>query len=245
MDPFDSVRPPARPRHLIQVRRLKQVTFFSQLVVFSAIFIFEDAAFCFHYMRFNYRAVRASTLRDLLLPMVLASVLFGVFSSTSKFPLLTRRRFHKHLMITKSSETSVSNDNVRPLVSFGTTAQNSLLQLLKQEPEVAQDGFSDNARSSQFSLRVVNNVHFTRVEPEPVPAPRLVGASESCARALGIDPSEIQNNKRALEGIFSGNELPEGLNKAYCTNYGCHCYGTWFGQVCYRCPHSYRRQYPL
>ena len=31
--------------------------------------------------------------------------------------------------------------------------------------------------------------------------------------------------------VFVGNDFVAGLDRPYCMNYGCHCYGQWFGQL--------------
>jgi serine/tyrosine/threonine adenylyltransferase len=77
--------------------------------------------------------------------------------------------------------------------------------------------------------RQVENVHYSLVIHEPVDKPYFVAASESCARSLGIEPTELSSPK--FVAAFSGNLLLPGLDKPYGTVYGCHCYGHWFGQL--------------
>ena len=38
-------------------------------------------------------------------------------------------------------------------------------------------------------------------------------------------------NKKEFVEAFSGNTLLPGLDTPYCTIYGCHSYGQWFGQL--------------
>ena len=46
-----------------------------------------------------------------------------------------------------------------------------------------------------------------------------------------MDLTDIDQKKEKFARIFAGNELASGLDEPYCTIYGCHCYGSWFGQL--------------
>lgn len=106
------------------------------------------------------------------------------------------------------------------LAEFGRSAENTLQVFLTPEPD---------SGLSQFTPRQVKQAHFSYVQTEPVPNPYFVAASASCARSIGLDPAEFSTQK--FVNVFSGNEMLPGLDKAYCTVYGCHCYGHWFGQL--------------
>ena len=83
--------------------------------------------------------------------------------------------------------------------------------------------------SEQFRIREVRNAHFTFVKPEPVPAPYMIAASDSCAEQLQLDPKEFATDR--FIQAFSGNYLLPGLDRPWATTYGCHCFGSWFGQM--------------
>lgn len=107
------------------------------------------------------------------------------------------------------------------LDTFGQSAENSLRQHL-----VEGDGGTGEA---QFVPRQVMGAHYISVLPEPVPAPRLVIASEPCAEALGIDADDLGSSRFAE--ALAGNVLLPGLDDPYCTVYGCHVYGQWMGPL--------------
>eukprot|EP00596_Hydrurales_sp_CCMP1899_P009921 CAMPEP_0119045042 /NCGR_PEP_ID=MMETSP1177-20130426/36563_1 /TAXON_ID=2985 /ORGANISM="Ochromonas sp, Strain CCMP1899" /LENGTH=604 /DNA_ID=CAMNT_0007016123 /DNA_START=163 /DNA_END=1974 /DNA_ORIENTATION=+ len=103
---------------------------------------------------------------------------------------------------------------------FGLSTENSFLKYLNQE---------NSEGLKQHSPRQIYKSHYTAVNPESVPSPYMVAASESCAKALGLNPSEFRT-PLFIKG-FTGNEVIPGLDAAYCSNYGCHCYSSWFGQL--------------
>ncbi len=70
--------------------------------------------------------------------------------------------------------------------------------------------------------RQVANASYTRVEPTPVAAPRLLGWSRALGRYLGIDKPEVE--------ILAGNRVAPGM-KPYAARYGGHQFGTWAGQL--------------
>lgn len=41
----------------------------------------------------------------------------------------------------------------------------------------------------------------------------------------------VQCMVEKFASVLVGNDLVAGLDRPYCMNYGCHCYGQWFGQL--------------
>lgn len=107
---------------------------------------------------------------------------------------------------------------------FGRTAENTFIKYLIPEKSTVSD---------QFTPRQISNIHYTFALPENLNdkggQPILVAASKSCAEAIGLDPAEF-NNHEFVEA-FCGNSLLPGLDTPYCTIYGCHSFGQWFGQL--------------
>ncbi len=75
--------------------------------------------------------------------------------------------------------------------------------------------------------RQVSNAAYTRVEPTPVAAPRLLGWSEDVGRLLGIvrpaatgPAAEVLGGSRVLPGM-----------QPYAARYGGHQFGHWAGQL--------------
>lgn len=117
-------------------------------------------------------------------------------------------------------KSSTTNIFLKGVSDFGLTTENSFLKYLNAEPTEGKQ---------QHAPRQVYKAHLTKVLPEPVPTPYLIAASESCAKALGLAPTEFRTLK--FVKAFAGNELIPGLDTPYCSNYGCHCYSSWFGQL--------------
>ncbi len=69
---------------------------------------------------------------------------------------------------------------------------------------------------------------YSRVQPTPVEAPRLVAHSPEMASILGIDPAFIESPEFAR--VFGGNAIVEGMDP-YAANYGGHQFGVWAGQL--------------
>ena len=107
------------------------------------------------------------------------------------------------------------------LQEFGKRGDNTFISYLKE----------DITQSDQTIPRQIYHAHYTKVKPEPVPTPTFIAASSACAVALGLDPKEIDKDQQAFADVFAGNTLLPGLDDPYCSNYGCHCYGTYFGQL--------------
>jgi len=76
--------------------------------------------------------------------------------------------------------------------------------------------------------RQVHKALYSRVEPTPVPSPRLIAHSREVAAMLGIDEQEIATPEFAR--VFGGNALIEGM-EPYAANYGGHQFGNWAGQL--------------
>jgi uncharacterized protein YdiU (UPF0061 family) len=76
--------------------------------------------------------------------------------------------------------------------------------------------------------RPVSNAAYTRVEPTPVAAPRLLAWSDELAEYLGIARSEKVN--RLVAEVLGGNKTLPGM-QPYATRYGGHQFGHWAGQL--------------
>src|SRR5918995_3945034 len=74
--------------------------------------------------------------------------------------------------------------------------------------------------------RQAPNASYTRVEPTPVAAPRLLGWSHALGEYLGI---EKPADGLALDAL-AGNRVLPGM-KPYAARYGGHQFGTWAGQL--------------
>jgi len=70
--------------------------------------------------------------------------------------------------------------------------------------------------------RQVANASYTRVDPTPVAAPRLLGWSRRLGEYLGIEPPAAE--------VLAGNSVLAGM-KPYAARYGGHQFGTWAGQL--------------
>ena len=76
--------------------------------------------------------------------------------------------------------------------------------------------------------RQVQNACYTRVEPTPVAAPRLLGWSDPLGRQLGIGrPSDAGD---PLVEVLAGNRVLPGM-QPYAARYGGHQFGHWAGQL--------------
>ena len=103
---------------------------------------------------------------------------------------------------------------LRPLgeLSF----ENSLVQALPADPVALN------------RPRQVHNASYTRVEPTPVAAPRLLAWSEDCGEMLGIarpaDPAGLEAQ------VLGGNRVLPTM-RPYAARYGGHQFGHWAGQL--------------
>jgi uncharacterized protein YdiU (UPF0061 family) len=69
---------------------------------------------------------------------------------------------------------------------------------------------------------------YTRLQPTPVPAPYLVGASAAAAGLIGLDPAELERDEFAQ--AFAGNRLLPG-SEPLAAVYSGHQFGVWAGQL--------------
>ncbi len=76
--------------------------------------------------------------------------------------------------------------------------------------------------------RQVHGALYSRVDPTPVAAPRLVAHSPEVAALLGITAADVESP--AFTQVFGGNALIEGM-QPYAANYGGHQFGHWAGQL--------------
>jgi len=76
--------------------------------------------------------------------------------------------------------------------------------------------------------RQVHGALYSRVQPTPVKAPRLVTHSPEMAERLGIDKQTVSSPTFAE--VFGGNGLLDGM-EPYAANYGGHQFGRWAGQL--------------
>jgi uncharacterized protein YdiU (UPF0061 family) len=76
--------------------------------------------------------------------------------------------------------------------------------------------------------RQVYGALYSRVDPTPVRAPKLVAHSRELAERLGFDEAEVASSEFAQ--VFGGNALLAGM-EPYAANYGGHQFGQWAGQL--------------
>jgi uncharacterized protein YdiU (UPF0061 family) len=77
-------------------------------------------------------------------------------------------------------------------------------------------------------VRQVEGALWSRVEPTPVMAPRLLAYSPEMARILGLGEVDVLSPEFAR--VFGGNALLAGM-EPYAANYGGHQFGHWAGQL--------------
>ena len=77
-------------------------------------------------------------------------------------------------------------------------------------------------------IRQVPAALWSRVDPEPVAAPRLLAYSRDMAARLGLSEDEIASP--AFAEVFAGNALWPGM-QPFASNYGGHQFGHWAGQL--------------
>ncbi len=82
--------------------------------------------------------------------------------------------------------------------------------------------------STENRRRQVHGALYSRVQPTPVAAPRLIAHSREMAELLGISEAEIRSPEFAQ--VFGGNALLEGM-QPFAANYGGHQFGNWAGQL--------------
>ncbi|MFA6229542.1 MAG: YdiU family protein [Rhodanobacter sp.] len=76
--------------------------------------------------------------------------------------------------------------------------------------------------------RQVEAALYSRVEPTPVAAPRLLAHSAEMAATLGLAEKDVASPEFAQ--VFGGNALLDGM-QPYAANYGGHQFGNWAGQL--------------
>lgn len=77
-------------------------------------------------------------------------------------------------------------------------------------------------------LRQVDGALYSRVDPTPVVAPRLLAHSAEMAATLGFSAADVATPEFAQ--LFGGNALLDGM-QPYAANYGGHQFGNWAGQL--------------
>ncbi|MFC5577892.1 YdiU family protein [Lysobacter niabensis] len=77
-------------------------------------------------------------------------------------------------------------------------------------------------------VRQVEGALWSRVEPTPVAAPRLLAYSPEMAKVLGLGEAQVLSPEFAQ--VFGGNALLAGM-EPYAANYGGHQFGHWAGQL--------------
>ncbi|WP_372013476.1 protein adenylyltransferase SelO [Pseudoxanthomonas sp. 10H] len=78
-------------------------------------------------------------------------------------------------------------------------------------------------------VREVLGAAWSRVDPTPVAAPRLLAASPEAARLLGLDAATAFADPDFAR-VFGGNALLPGM-QPWAANYGGHQFGSWAGQL--------------
>ena len=69
---------------------------------------------------------------------------------------------------------------------------------------------------------------YSRVEPTPVAAPKLIASSSEMAAVLGLADKDLARPEFAR--VFAGNALMPGM-EPWAANYGGHQFGVWAGQL--------------
>ena len=77
-------------------------------------------------------------------------------------------------------------------------------------------------------LRQVDGALYSRVDPTPVAAPRLLAHSAEMAATLGFSAADVATPEFAQ--LFGGNAVLDGM-QPYAANYGGHQFGNWAGQL--------------
>ena len=103
-----------------------------------------------------------------------------------------------------------------PLVDLGAAAfENTFVRELPADPVLAN------------SRRQVRNACYTRVDPTPVAAPRLLAWSDALGAQLGL--ARPAPTGPAVEAL-AGNRVLPGM-EPYAARYGGHQFGQWAGQL--------------
>ncbi|HSX62203.1 MAG TPA: YdiU family protein [Tahibacter sp.] len=81
---------------------------------------------------------------------------------------------------------------------------------------------------TSLQSRQVVGAAYSRVQPTPVAAPRLLAYSAEVAALLDLDRAEVESP--AFAEVFGGNRVLPGM-QPYAANYGGHQFGNWAGQL--------------
>jgi uncharacterized protein YdiU (UPF0061 family) len=76
--------------------------------------------------------------------------------------------------------------------------------------------------------RQVHGAVYSRIDPSPVAAPRVIAWSRDMVAALGLNDADIANPLFAQ--VFGGNGTMVGM-QPWASNYGGHQFGNWAGQL--------------
>jgi len=76
--------------------------------------------------------------------------------------------------------------------------------------------------------RQVHGALYSRVDPTPVAAPRVIAWSREMAATLGLSAADVASDRFAQ--VFAGNALLDGM-EPIAANYGGHQFGQWAGQL--------------
>jgi uncharacterized protein YdiU (UPF0061 family) len=76
--------------------------------------------------------------------------------------------------------------------------------------------------------RQVHGALWSKVQPTPVSAPRMIALSPETARLLGLNEADLQSDEWVR--VLAGNALLPGM-VPYAANYGGHQFGHWAGQL--------------
>ena len=108
------------------------------------------------------------------------------------------------------------------------------------EPDAGYGSLSDKQFDNSFvrALPADPSVHnvpravrlacYTRVDPTPVPSPRLLAWSGQTARLLGLSPPDAPEG--VVAEVLGGNRVLAGM-QPYAARYGGHQFGHWAGQL--------------
>eukprot|EP00927_Polykrikos_kofoidii_P020465 TRINITY_DN19711_c0_g1_i1.p1 TRINITY_DN19711_c0_g1~~TRINITY_DN19711_c0_g1_i1.p1 ORF type:complete len:582 (-),score=109.03 TRINITY_DN19711_c0_g1_i1:204-1949(-) len=110
-----------------------------------------------------------------------------------------------------------------PLENLARHADHSWLQKLVPDPETEK--YAPNKESRQ-----VRSGHYVRVNPTPLPQPRLVIHSQKMAKALDISEDEVSSG--AFVGFFSGDQKQVAQLESWCTPYALSIMGQQQYQNC-------------
>ena len=147
-------------------------------------------------------------------------IMLAAYSSKSIVHTLHRTPNKVSIKRSFGTKYSTTTNMLKGVNEFGLTTENSFIKYLNAESTEGK---------VQHTPRQIFKTHYTHVNPEPVPTPHMIAASESCAKALGLSPSVFRTSP--FVKAFAGNSLLPGLDAPYASNYGCHCYSNWFGQL--------------